>query len=271
MACSKQLGLEITDDEGCFNRINAVVSAAAEDKADTIRLGGSYGGSEIGDAALAVVLCGMHNNTSVTSLDLSMDGITDQGLEALAAHLRDNTCNNLLDISLDGNLFTSAGVASLSAALIHSAASVLMRLDLSSSSIGDEGASSIANVLASPSSPPLAALYLRECGIGNVGCKMLCAALKNNSVLHTLHLSGNSIADQSVADICETAVVSLSLLELNFASMPTPTHFAPPPHSSNAQTTTSRMTGLSVCARGSQRARRSSQYSSAGTGPATRS
>ena len=212
----QEYGLEVTDAEGCFNRINAAVCALLGNVADTIRLGG-VSGELVDDTSLAQILDAMSGNSSVTTLDLSMNRISDVGVVRLAEHLRTNHNNVVTALHLDGNAFTCVGASALCAALPQAPCQMLSLLDLSCCALGDEGAAVVAAMVRG-GAPPVTTLHLRACGIMDAGCKELCAAV-TASTLHTLHISANLITDAACEAIKEMAVSAPSLTDLSVASM----------------------------------------------------
>ena len=116
-------------------------------------------------------------NTSLSSLDLHGNSISDEGANLLAQALRVNTSLSSLDLSR--NSIGNEGANSLAQALRVNTS--LSSLDLSGNSIGNEGANSLAQALRLNTS--LSSLDLHLSSIGDEGANSLAEALRVNTSL----------------------------------------------------------------------------------------
>eukprot|EP00659_Diplonema_papillatum_P009333 gene9333-14469_t len=230
-----------SDAEGCLDRVLAALAALRENACDTISLdGGVMGYLDACDARQLAE--GIQANTSVTSLDLSLNRINDSALTVLAGELRQNP--RIQSLHLDNNNLTATGVSSLCECLQSN--TTLTKLDLSSNAFGDDAAAPLARYLNPAqisrdgtrvaSGPSLVVLHLRCNGITDAGGTELLGALKSNATLQVLHLSGNKLTNASVPTLCDFFAKATPLQELNLASMwlplwhqPTTTRCPPAP------------------------------------------
>ncbi|KAJ9457968.1 RAN GTPase-activating protein 1 [Diplonema papillatum] len=212
-----------SDAEGCLDRVLAALAALRENACDTISLdGGVMGYLDACDARQLAE--GIQANTSVTSLDLSLNRINDSALTVLAGELRQNP--RIQSLHLDNNNLTATGVSSLCECLQSN--TTLTKLDLSSNAFGDDAAAPLARYLNPAqisrdgtrvaSGPSLVVLHLRCNGITDAGGTELLGALKSNATLQVLHLSGNKLTNASVPTLCDFFAKATPLQELNLAN-----------------------------------------------------
>jgi hypothetical protein len=100
-------------------------------------------GKELDDDDLRAIAVELRVNTTLTSLDLGNDLISDAGAASLAEALKVNTA--LKELNISANSILDVGGASLAKALTVN--TTLTKLDLGSNSIGDAGAASLADAL----------------------------------------------------------------------------------------------------------------------------
>ncbi|XP_044166448.1 protein NLRC3-like [Acropora millepora] len=151
-------------------------------------------------------------NTSLTSLNLGLNFIGDEGAHSISEALRVNT--SLTSLVLSYNSIGKEGAHSLSEALRVNTS--LTSLDLSDNSIGDEGAHSLSEALRVNTS--LTSLYLASNSIHAEGAHSLSEALRVNTSLTSLYLSENSIGDEGAHSLSEALRVNTSLTSLNLCS-----------------------------------------------------
>ena len=151
-----------------------------------------------------------NNDPSLTSLDLFLNGIGDDGAKALAAALKNNT--SLTSLNLGGNGIGAEGAKALATALKTNTS--LTSLNLRGNRIGDDVANALAAALKTNTS--LTSLNLVNNGIGDDGANALAIALETNTSLTSLNLWDNRIGDDG-ANALATALeknTSLTLLNL---------------------------------------------------------
>lgn len=144
-------------------------------------------------------------------LCLKNNMITSKGVSTMAVTLENNT--TLKSLWLDSNQVSDIGVASLTAALSKNR-SGLQSLGLSSNQITDEGAKRLAEML--KTNTTLISLKLSGNAISDQGVKCLADVFINvNSTLESIDLSGNRmISDQSIRDLMQMIKRNKSLSSL---------------------------------------------------------
>ncbi|XP_061133346.1 NACHT, LRR and PYD domains-containing protein 3-like isoform X3 [Syngnathus typhle] len=141
--------------------------------------------SEKSCEALASVLS---SSRTLSHLDLSANGLRDDGLEALAAGLAKPQCT-LQVLRLYRCKLSKKSCEPLASVL--SSSRTLSHLDLSANGLGDDGLEALAAGLAKPQCT-LQVLGLVRCKIGTRGCVSLAKALRSNpSHLQQLTLTSN--------------------------------------------------------------------------------
>ena len=147
-------------------------------------------------------------NSSLTSLDLSGNAISQSGASCLSHSLIANS--SLTSLYLSGNIIGDDGASCLSQSLI--ANSSLTTLDLSGCSISQSGASCLSHALITNSS--LTSLYLCENDIGDDGAACLTQALKVNCYLTNLDVSENGISESGASFFSQVLSANSSLTRL---------------------------------------------------------
>ena len=141
----------------------------------------------------------------VTALDLGKNEFGDAGAGAFASALAMPGCP-LRELMLDGCGVSALGAAVLARALVGdgtaaasgcAAASALHLLDLGNSQLCDAGAAVLAHALAAPRCS-LTHLLLHGCGCGPRGAKAFAAALRRNTTLEQLRLTGCSVREEGM-------------------------------------------------------------------------
>ncbi|XP_051763893.1 NACHT, LRR and PYD domains-containing protein 12-like isoform X27 [Ctenopharyngodon idella] len=156
-------------------------------KLEKLRLWGCYITAE-GCAALASAL---RSNSHLRELDLTWNKIGDECLMLLSDGLKDPHCK-LETLKLFDCNITAEGCAALASALRSN--SLLRELDLTGNIIGGGGLTLLSDGLKDPHCK-LEKLWLSQCNITDEGCAALASALRSNSHLRELNLSGNIIGD----------------------------------------------------------------------------
>ncbi|XP_048051929.1 NACHT, LRR and PYD domains-containing protein 12-like isoform X2 [Megalobrama amblycephala] len=142
-------------------------------------------------AALASAL---RSNSHLREINLSENKIRDEGVMLLSDGLKDPHCK-LENLMLWGCNITAEVCDALTSALRSN--SHLRELDLSENKIGDEGLTLLSDGLKDPHCK-LENLWLSQCNITAEGCAALTSALRSNSHLRELDLSGNKIGDEGL-------------------------------------------------------------------------
>ncbi|KAL0206005.1 hypothetical protein P9112_001312 [Eukaryota sp. TZLM1-RC] len=154
----------------------------------------------------------LESDSTLTTLDLWVNNITDEGASALARALESNS--TLTELNLRRNNITDEGASALARALESN--SSLTTLDLQFNNITDEGASALARALESNST--LTRLSLQNNKITDEGASALARALESNSSLTTLDLLGNNITDEGASALARALESNSTLTELNLQS-----------------------------------------------------
>ncbi|XP_073698641.1 NACHT, LRR and PYD domains-containing protein 3-like [Garra rufa] len=178
--------------------------------------------NNLGNACLTLISDGLKDpHCKLEKLRLSECGVTDEGCAALSSALRSNS-SHLRELNLSKNKLgvtgltlisdglknphckletltlsdcgiTDKGCAALSSAL-RSNSSHLRELDLSRNKLGVAGLTLISDGLKDHHCK-LKILRLIRCGVTDEGCAALSSALRSNSHLRELDLSGNNLGD----------------------------------------------------------------------------
>jgi len=166
-------------------------------------------GNGIGDQGATGLAEALKVNSTVRVLILSRNGICDQGATGLAEALTVNS--TLTELHLDGNEIGDQGATGLADALKVN--STLTLLDLAGNGIGAQSATGLAEALKVNST--LTELKLDGNSIGDQGTTGLAEALTVNSTLTELHLDGNKIGDQGATGLADALKVNSTLTELH--------------------------------------------------------
>ena len=150
---------------------------------DFVGISGRSGPWYVLKSSFSTLFLALRVNTSLTSFDLSVTSIGDEGANSLSQVLRVNTS--------------------------------LKFLNLSGNSIGDEGANSLSEALKVNTS--LTSLTLANNRIRAEGANFLYQALRVNTSLTSLNLRGNSIGDAPANSLFQALSVNASLSTLNLS------------------------------------------------------
>jgi Ran GTPase-activating protein (RanGAP) involved in mRNA processing and transport len=165
------------------------------------------------DGANALARC-MHKNSHITSLDLSFNNISDEGMLGVA-----EACNCLLQLrvlKLNGNGFTYDGCRFL--VETYSSSEHLEVLELSSNRIADDGVEVIGRSI--ERHKKLQVLNLDSNFIGDDGASCLGTSLQFNKTVTVLTLSNNMIRTAGSERLCFFLRNNGTLKELNLSSNP---------------------------------------------------
>uniref|UniRef100_W5M1V7 Si:dkeyp-4c4.1 n=2 Tax=Lepisosteus oculatus TaxID=7918 RepID=W5M1V7_LEPOC len=143
---------------------------------------------------IASVFC--TNHSSLTELDLKINGLEDSGLDILCWGLRNPNCK-IKNLGLEFCRLTARSCESLVCAL-SATQSNLQELDLNANNLGDSGVEFLSAGLKNPNCR-LQTLRLRSCGLTSRSCKYLALAVGMfASTLKELDLSDNEMGDDAV-------------------------------------------------------------------------
>ncbi|XP_048018280.1 NACHT, LRR and PYD domains-containing protein 12-like [Megalobrama amblycephala] len=148
----------------------------------------------ITDEGCAALASALRSNSHLRDLNLSKNKIGGPGLTLLSDGLKDPQCK-LEKLWLSYCDITSEGCAALASALRSN--SHLRDLNLSGNKIGGPGLTLLSDGLKDPHCK-LEKLCLSYCNITSEGCAALASALRSNSHLRDLNLSGNKIGDKGL-------------------------------------------------------------------------
>ena len=150
-------------------------------------------------------------NTALKELNLSRNGIGDEGACELAKMLQANTA--LKELNLFWNRIGNEGAFELAKML--QANTALKELNLSRNGIRDEGARELAKML--QANTALKELNLSWNGIGDEGARELAKMLQANTALKELNLSRNGIGDEGACELAKMLQANTALKELNLS------------------------------------------------------
>jgi hypothetical protein len=134
-------------------------------------------------------------NRSLKELYLNDNEIGDDGVEALAASVKNHESLSVIDLS--GNKMSDKGAAALASAIPNS--HELDSLMLSRNSINDEGAAALASLL--EHNPTICRVQLQGNNISDKGVAALAQALKANKSVTELDLSSNNVGNAGALEI----------------------------------------------------------------------
>ncbi|CAF1136696.1 unnamed protein product [Adineta ricciae] len=175
---------------------------------------------------LSILSKGLNNNSTLESIDLRNNQISDFGIQCLTAAIVNS---NIKTLNLESNQITHIGAQYLAQLLKENR--TITELYLSKNHLGDRGIELIANALMNASeslseqtnkqicarySSTLQHLYLGQNDITDVGLKYLSNMLKSNRTLTWLWLTGNEISDHGVEILSNTLANSNTNIEWLF-------------------------------------------------------
>lgn len=164
--------------------------------------------NQIGPVGVRAIVAAF--GSTLTSLNISDNGMGAETMEYLCAALRTNFALTSLDIS--SNHVRDAGIGSLCEILRTN--SVLVDLNVSETDLTDVGVEGIVEMLRV--NPTLTSLDLSSNEIGAVGAQALGDVLQVNSTLTTLNLGWNNLNDASIRHLCDALRVNTTLTNMDF-------------------------------------------------------
>jgi Ran GTPase-activating protein (RanGAP) involved in mRNA processing and transport len=164
--------------------------------------------NDLGPSGCAAIASAFANNVTLRSLDLSGNGIGDEGLSALS--LLPGAFTHLTDFRLARSGLTKAALPVLAACLAVSGA--IRVLDLQQNSVAS-GVTALATVLGQGRLPNLERLDLTSCRIGDDDALALCEAISGHSSLRLLRFRDNFLGPGG-GDRCAAALMGSSSLHI---------------------------------------------------------
>ena len=151
------------------------------------------------------------NDSTLTMLDLSKEGIDDDELEVLADALKMNS--NLTTLNISNNFFYKDGVNALAEALKNN--KTLTTLIMRDNNINVVAVANLADALKNNTS--LTELDIARCNINDVGIRALSIALIENQTLTNLYIEGNNFLE-ALKDLKSALEKNYSIIDLRFYS-----------------------------------------------------
>ncbi|XP_073716290.1 NACHT, LRR and PYD domains-containing protein 3-like [Misgurnus anguillicaudatus] len=169
---------------------------------------------DVTDEGCAALASALISNTHLRDLNLSRnDNLRDSGVKLICDGLKNPNCK-LEKLELSCCDVTDEGCAALASALISN--THLRDLDLSENNLRDSGVKLICDVLKNPNCK-LEKLKLYDCDVTDEGCAALASALRSNTHLRDLNLSGNDLSDSGkklLSDLKEDSHYKLDTLRI---------------------------------------------------------
>lgn len=179
----------------------------------------------IGASRSCQLAMALADNTHITHVDLSDNGMGTAGAKAMAAALLTNT--SITELHMGFNSIQNEGADAIAHAIAKNC--TLTELRLRNNSIGPSGAVAIATALKSNTS--ITVLDISSNGIADDGAFALADALLVNCTLKVLYVYNNNIGDDGVAAIARAVMRNTTLEELygvdlaaSFSALHIPSH-----------------------------------------------
>ena len=169
----------------------------------------------LGQAGAREVAAALAGNTVLSKLNLTGNGICDEGATAVAEALDSNPNHNLRALDVRDNDVTAAGAAKLLASLAR--ASALETLRLGKNYIADAGATAVAEALAG--SITLRTLDLHCNGIGAPGATKVATALARNTALTDLNIGANAFGAEGGGRLADALKMNTTLTDLDLRNV----------------------------------------------------
>ena len=151
-------------------------------------------------------------NTTLVKLDISCNGLSDEGATAISECLKVN--NILKELNIPKNEITSEGAMTIAKALQLNTA--LVKLDISCNMLSDKGALSIIDYL--KINYILQELNISQNGITSNAAMGISEAIQLNTTLRKLDISCNKLLDEGATAISDSLKINNVLLELNISN-----------------------------------------------------
>jgi Ran GTPase-activating protein (RanGAP) involved in mRNA processing and transport len=152
--------------------------------------------------------------TKITTLDLGVNSLKDEGVKVLADALKTNT--TITTFNLSDNTIGPQGVKALVDALTENKRTKITTLNLSYNKIGLQGVKVLADALKTNETiTTITTLDLGGNQIGNYGATVLADALKTNKTITTLDLDDNQIGDDGGTVLANALKTNTTMRLLN--------------------------------------------------------
>jgi len=161
----------------------------------------------IDDETVHILMGGLQQNNTITTLNLSYNKISDVGARRLSSFLTKND-NVLMILNLNDNQINDEGVQFIADTLKNKDNSHLIELDLALNNIGDPGAVALMEAVAI--SECLQILDISKNRITTKSYDAFLDLLQINSSVHTLNISGNPLIAAAHSSTVSTASRSIS-------------------------------------------------------------
>ena len=157
-------------------------------------------------AASSSLISDLINHLNPHSLVLCFNNMSDIGIEDVGAAIVNNKNVKVLDIS--GNGITIKGTQAISGMIM-----ILEVLDISNSDFGDDGASVLSKALSRTTT--LKTLAIKQCNISEAGTIAIATALTCNCSLTVLLMNGNAIGNLGASKLSFALCHNSTLKELS--------------------------------------------------------
>jgi len=144
------------------------------------------------------------SNTALTTVLLRNSHLRDDGINALADGLLQNTGNQVRVLDVASNGIGVGGAGKIAELL--TASTVLQKLDLTTNKLGSKGTEMLIGGLGADSK--LSALSLRDNDIDQTGARAVAAAMRGNSTIVTLWLGKNKFGDEGTIALVDALVAA---------------------------------------------------------------
>eukprot|EP00808_Paulinella_micropora_P019280 g36351.t1 len=163
---------------------------------------------EYSDAEMIIITKLLAGNTTIQSLDLSLNPLGAKGQDAVVAFFKKHKTFKAL--ALHGLKLDAAHTLALVQALQE--CKELTELDLSNNQIGDEGCAALAKLI---TNTKVTVVKAADCGIGPKGAVVLAGSVTN--ILEEVDLSGNGVGDEGAEAWSKALAKGEKLRELRLA------------------------------------------------------
>jgi len=161
----------------------------------------------IDDETVHILMGGLQQNNTITTLNLSYNKITSTGARRLSSFLTKND-NVLMILNLNDNQINDEGVQFIAETLKNKDNSHLIELNVALNNIGDSGAAALMEAAAI--SECLQILDISKNRISTKSFESFLNLLQINSSMHTLNISGNPLISAVHSSAVSTASRSIS-------------------------------------------------------------
>ena len=162
----------------------------------------------IDDETIHILMGGLQQNNTITTLDLSYNKISDVGARRLSTFLSKSD-NGLTILNLGNNQINDEGVGYIASTLKNKQNSHLIELDLSLNNVNDDGAKKLFEAVAG--SQRLQILNVSCNHITNNSFDAFINMIKVNKSLHNLNVSGNPLISSILSNASNSNTTSRSM------------------------------------------------------------